>query len=137
MEVYRSERVFTVSAWAGETSRGHSERKCGLLLCCHWRTDDAWIPESTRKGYERKDPRYAVPGIPSLLISYADAIAFLKALDGHGFSPFEIGGMEDDWKGSLVDVGYFTGPSKLEVTLSSKGSQRILPRLGTQLRPFR
>ncbi|KAF4857178.1 putative glutamate carboxypeptidase [Colletotrichum siamense] len=41
---------------------------------------------------ERQDPGHATPKIPSLPISYADAVPFLKALNGQGLSPFSMGG---------------------------------------------
>ena len=72
-------------------------------------------PSLPGDGTERKDPSYAIPGIPSLPISYADAFPFMHALDGLGLTPNELRG---DWKGSLEDVEYWTGPSALEVSMS-------------------
>lgn len=69
----------------------------------------------------RKDPYHAIPGIPSLPISFADATPFLHALNQQGSSPFEIGGKEGDWKGGIAEVDYYTGPSTLDVHLTNKG----------------
>ena len=71
---------------------------------------------------KRKDPGHAIPKIPSLPISYADATPFLKVLDGLGSGPSDIGGESGDWKGCLDEVEYFTGPSDVEVTLTNEGS---------------
>ncbi|KAH0439947.1 PA domain-containing protein [Colletotrichum camelliae] len=68
---------------------------------------------------ERQDPGHATPKIPSLPISYADAVPFLNALNGQGLSPFSMGGEGSDWKGCLTDVDYFTGPSKVRVSLAN------------------
>ncbi|KUJ12392.1 Zn-dependent exopeptidase [Mollisia scopiformis] len=84
-------------------------------------------PSLPGKGTERKDPGGAIPKIPSLPISYADALPFLKALNGLGWSPDEIGGSDGDWKGELDGVDYFTGPSKVEVTLESYGHYEYTP----------
>ncbi|KAI8242420.1 putative glutamate carboxypeptidase [Colletotrichum sp. SAR 10_96] len=68
---------------------------------------------------ERQDPGHATPKMPSLPISYADAVPFLKALNGQGLSPFSMGGEGSDWKGCLADIDYFTGPSKVRVSLAN------------------
>ncbi|ETS86532.1 hypothetical protein PFICI_00360 [Pestalotiopsis fici W106-1] len=74
---------------------------------------------------ERQDPSDAIPSIPSLPISYTDALPFLKALDGHGLSSKDMGGQ--DWKGALPGVEYWTGPSKAKVSLVNQGEYRISP----------
>ncbi|KAI1409915.1 Zn-dependent exopeptidase [Hypoxylon sp. FL1857] len=76
---------------------------------------------------ERRDPKHAIPFIPSLPISFSDAIPFLRALNGQGLSPGEIGGRGSDWKGALDDIEYRTGPSKAKVTLQNDGEYRYSP----------
>ncbi|KAF4901507.1 putative glutamate carboxypeptidase [Colletotrichum fructicola] len=76
---------------------------------------------------ERQDPGHATPKIPSLPISYADAVPFLKALNGQGLSPFSMGGEGSDWKGCLADIDYFTGPSKVRVSLANHGTYKYAP----------
>ncbi|KAE9569031.1 putative glutamate carboxypeptidase [Colletotrichum fructicola] len=76
---------------------------------------------------ERQDPGHAKPKIPSLPISYADAVPFLKALNGQGLSPFSMGGEGSDWKGCLADIDYFTGPSKVRVSLANHGTYKYAP----------
>lgn len=66
----------------------------------------------------RVDPYHAIPKIPSLPISYSDAVPFLQALNGIGSSPDELG---EGWRGQLEEVDYFTGPSTLKVSLSNEG----------------
>lgn len=78
-------------------------------------------------GTERRDPRGAIPSIPSLPISFSDAIPFLKALNGCGLSPEELGVAGSDWKGGLDGIDYCTGPSKARVTLCSEGEYRYSP----------
>ncbi|KAI1770963.1 Zn-dependent exopeptidase [Hypoxylon cercidicola] len=73
---------------------------------------------------ERRNPRHAIPTIPSLPISFSDAIPFLKALNGCGLSPEAIG---SDWRGALDGIDYCTGPSKAEITLRSEGEYRYSP----------
>ncbi|CZR52330.1 related to glutamate carboxypeptidase [Phialocephala subalpina] len=84
-------------------------------------------PSLPGKDTKRKNPIGAIPYTPSLPISYADALPFLKALDGHGLTPEEIGGSGSDWKGELEGVGYFTGPSKVKVTLANEGKYEYTP----------
>ncbi|KAI8314921.1 putative glutamate carboxypeptidase [Colletotrichum sp. SAR11_59] len=79
---------------------------------------------------ERQDPGHATPKIPSLPISYADAVPFLKALNGQGLSPFSMGGEGSDWKGCLADIDYFTGPSKVRVSLANHGKGPFLSEMG-------
>jgi N-acetylated-alpha-linked acidic dipeptidase len=78
-------------------------------------------PSLPGKDTKRQDPYYCIPRIPSLPISFKDAIPFLKALDGYGLSPEDVGGEKRDWRGALDGVGYFTGPSEVKVTLFNDG----------------
>ena len=89
-------------------------------------TTPGW-PSLPGKGTKRVDPYGAIPKIPSLPISYKDAIPFLNALDGRGLDPFEIGGKNGDWKGELDEVGYYTGPSAAKVTLLNEGKYKYNP----------
>ncbi|KAI3528823.1 glutamate carboxypeptidase II [Colletotrichum abscissum] len=76
---------------------------------------------------ERQDPGHATPRIPSLPISYAEAIPFLQALNGHGLIPSQIAGEHSDWKGCLPAVDYCTGPSQARVFLSNQGTYKYAP----------
>ncbi|KAL5445374.1 hypothetical protein PMIN07_010136 [Paraphaeosphaeria minitans] len=82
---------------------------------------------SLPSGTERRDPHHAIPTIPSLPISFAEAKPFLKALNGQGLAPDEMSQNTEGWLGELDDVDYFTGPSKEDIFLSSQGDFRIAP----------
>lgn len=61
-------------------------------------------------GVPRQDPKAFTPSIPSLPLSYRDAIPLLKALNGHGLGHKDLGG---DWgNGGLFHKGveYNVGP---------------------------
>lgn len=62
----------------------------------------------SKPGCPRQNKNVTVPGIPSIPISYANAIPILSALDGHGASPEEVG--RDGWVGGL-NATYSTGPA--------------------------
>ncbi len=74
---------------------------------------------------KRVDPTHAIPKIPSLPISFADAIPFLAALNGCGLAPEDIGGADSDWKGEIDDVDYCTGPSLVKVSLLNEGKTAL------------
>ena len=78
-------------------------------------------PSLPGEDVKRQDPSHAIPKIPSLPISYAEAEPFLKALNGHGLSPFQMGGEGSDWCGQLEGVDYCTGPSAVKVSLVNQG----------------
>ncbi|KAI9303011.1 hypothetical protein BJ944DRAFT_166177, partial [Cunninghamella echinulata] len=61
-----------------------------------------------------------VPHIPSLPISWKDAIPFLNATH-------ELGIQIPEWKGDLFNIGYYTGPSQLEVNLININDNQIRP----------
>lgn len=73
------------------------------------------------------DPHGSTPEIPSLPISYADALPLLKALNGHGpnataFNKYwQGGGLK--YKG----VNYNIGPSKLQLNLYNQQEYVITP----------
>ena len=55
------------------------------------------------------------PSIPSLPISYEDALPLLRTLEGQGQLARDIG---DDWEGGLTDqTEYWTGPSEKQVRM--------------------
>ncbi|KAL7274490.1 hypothetical protein RUND412_002617 [Rhizina undulata] len=62
----------------------------------------------SKPGVPRRDISGVTPHIPSLPISYADAIPILEALNGHGKSADEVN--ITNWKGGL-NVSYSTGPA--------------------------
>ncbi|RDW80910.1 Zn-dependent exopeptidase-1 [Coleophoma crateriformis] len=101
-----------------------------------------WAGDPTTPGYpslpgddtERKDPHKAIPTIPSLPCSFADAIPFLQALNGHGLRPSHVSEGQSDWEGALDGIRYFTGPSTVKVSLVNKGKyvyEPIYDAIGT------
>ncbi|KAM5504077.1 putative glutamate carboxypeptidase II [Microsporum canis] len=73
-------------------------------------------------GCRREDPTNFIPSIPSLPISYRDAIPLLKALNGHGPKALDFG---KDWQGGLVHKGvdYNIGPSPANVMINLQNEQ--------------
>lgn len=63
----------------------------------------------------------SIPKIPSLPISWEDALPLLRALDGHGFRAVA------EWRGGLTEVGYYVGPSEVEVNLVNDIENKITP----------
>ncbi|KAH6983820.1 membrane transporter [Ilyonectria destructans] len=83
-------------------------------------------PSIPNSNVERRDPTHAIPKIPSLPVSFAEAEPFLQALNGHGRKPHEMDNT-DDWKGEIEGVEYSTGPSSVDVYLSSQGEFKYAP----------
>jgi N-acetylated-alpha-linked acidic dipeptidase len=66
-----------------------------------------------------------VPRIPSLPISYEDAIPLLELLKGKGIKAADIG---SDWEGGLTHrVEYWTGPSEQDLRLVNVQDTRVQP----------
>lgn len=74
---------------------------------------------------ERKDPGELVPSIPSVPISYADALPILKALNGFGPGPKDF--KKANWSGILEGVNYNVGPSELALNLFNDQDYEITP----------
>lgn len=75
------------------------------------------------KEIPRLDPSEHIPGIPSLPLSYAEAIPFLKALNGHG--P-KAEGFGHNWPGGRLDrhgVKYNIGPTPPDVVVNLYNDQ--------------
>lgn len=65
---------------------------------------------ASKPGVNRTDPHDYIPSIPSLLISYRDALPLLKSLNGGILCGLELG---SDWRGGLDGVSYcLENPSK-------------------------
>ncbi|RDA95485.1 hypothetical protein CP533_5423, partial [Ophiocordyceps camponoti-saundersi (nom. inval.)] len=78
----------------------------------------------SKPGVPRAPVNDATPSIPSIPISYADAIPILKALNGHGPKATDLG---KDWRENLglryKGVEYSVGPSPKDVVLSLSNQQ--------------
>ena len=66
------------------------------------------------------------PSIPSIPISYTDAIPLLKALEGKGIPAKDLG---DEWSGGLgyYGVEYFVGPSDEDLHFVNEVNTRVMP----------
>ncbi|KAL8824925.1 MAG: hypothetical protein Q9191_004723, partial [Dirinaria sp. TL-2023a] len=72
----------------------------------------------SKPGAPREDPYFATPRIPSLPISYADALPLLRALNGHGPAASSF---NEYWQGgglSYKGVNYNIGPSPPNTALN-------------------
>ncbi|KAI9261068.1 hypothetical protein BY458DRAFT_516187 [Sporodiniella umbellata] len=67
------------------------------------------------------DQIVTMPGIPSLPLSWEDALPLLKATEGHGV----VG--EFDWAGGLEEVQYYSGPSEGIVELENIVTYNVTP----------
>ena len=77
----------------------------------------------SKPGVPRKDPSFSTPIIPSLPISYQDALSLLKALNGHG--P-KASAFNEYWQGGGLGykgVEYNIGPSAGNVVLNLVNEQ--------------
>ncbi|KKZ60097.1 glutamate carboxypeptidase II [[Emmonsia] crescens] len=74
----------------------------------------------------RKDPSQSIPSIPSLPISYKEALPLLKALNGHGPKASDFNA---DWQGgglSHKGVEYNIGPTPENVVLNLYNEQEYV-----------
>src|SRR4051812_734906 len=70
-------------------------------------TDPTTPGYPSKPGVKRTDGSGVLPKIPSLPISYRDAVPLLNLLQGHGKSGPEVG--RDGWMGGLKNISYSTG----------------------------
>lgn len=66
------------------------------------------------------------PSIPSLPISFADALPLLKTLEGKGKLARDVG-QSGDWPGGLSDVEYYTGPSEKQIRFINEVDTKVTP----------
>ncbi|KAL1953085.1 hypothetical protein VTO42DRAFT_3604 [Malbranchea cinnamomea] len=82
----------------------------------------------SRRDSPRADKSAVVPKIPSLPISWENALPLLEALDGHGVVGSEVG--RTNWIGGL-NVTYSTGPSTAKLSLTNEMEDRYTPLWNT------
>jgi len=82
--------------------------------------DPTTIGYPSKPGVPRTSPNKTTPGIPSLPISYKDALPLLTALNGHGLSSKDPQ-FNEYWQGGGLEhlgVEYNIGPSPPELTIN-------------------
>ncbi|MCJ1415434.1 hypothetical protein MMC32_001766 [Xylographa parallela] len=80
----------------------------------------------SKPGVPRQDPHNSIPSIPSLPISYMDALPILKALNGHGPKATDF---NKYWQGGGLGykgVAYNIGPSPSNVVLNLVNEQEYV-----------
>ncbi|KAJ5206855.1 Peptidase M28 [Penicillium cf. griseofulvum] len=80
----------------------------------------------SKPGCERQDPHNSIPSIPSLPVSYKEALPFLKALNGHGPKASDF---NEFWQGGGLGykgVEYNIGPSPEDVVINLHNLQEYV-----------
>ncbi|MCJ1389954.1 hypothetical protein MMC18_002812 [Xylographa bjoerkii] len=80
----------------------------------------------SKPGVPRQDPHHSIPSIPSLPISYMDALPILKALNGHGPKASDF---NKYWQGGGLGykgVDYNIGPSPMNIVLNLVNEQEYV-----------
>lgn len=97
------------AAYPDGPARNPSAVQRGSVLFLSTYPGDPTTPGwASKNGSLRADPSTVLPRIPSIPISYADAIPILAALDGYGTPGPEVD--RTGWVGAL-NVSYSTGPA--------------------------
>ena len=80
----------------------------------------------SKPGVPREDPNHSIPAIPSVPISYQDALPILRALNGHGPKATEF---NEFWQGGGLEhkgVRYNIGPSPADLVLNLFNDQEYI-----------
>ncbi|KAL8646186.1 MAG: hypothetical protein Q9210_006279 [Variospora velana] len=88
--------------------------------------DPTTIGYPSKPGVPRQDPSHTTPSIPSLPISYQDALPLLQALNGHG--P-QASNFNEYWQGGGLgykNVSYNIGPSPSSLKLNLMNKQEYV-----------
>ena len=80
----------------------------------------------SKPGVPRQDPGHAIPWIPSIPISYRDALPILRALNGHGPRSDQFNQWWQKGGTELNGVDYYLGPSPPNVVLNLVNQQEYV-----------
>ncbi|KAJ2588615.1 Vacuolar protein sorting-associated protein 70 [Coemansia sp. RSA 1797] len=120
---YTKGKDYPVGPWRPESSI----RRDSVLLHRIHPGDPLTPGYPSTKNSQRIDPDNAVNlcRIPSLPLSYRDALPLLSAIQNHGVAASNI---SSSWVGGLTSKGieYWTGPSTLEVNLENRVEYRTV-----------
>ncbi|KAJ5902698.1 Peptidase M28 [Penicillium taxi] len=81
---------------------------------------------ASKPGVERQDPHGSIPSIPSLPVSYKEALPFLKALNDHGPKSSDF---NKYWQGGALGykgVKYNIGPSPKDLVINLDNQQEYV-----------
>ncbi|KAL9029571.1 MAG: hypothetical protein Q9196_002201 [Gyalolechia fulgens] len=88
--------------------------------------DPTTVGYPSKPGVPRQDPRNVIPSIPSVPISYRDALPILQSLNGHGPSAKDF---NEYWQGGGLgykNVSYNIGPSPSSLKLNLVNKQEYI-----------
>ena len=88
--------------------------------------DPTTVGYPSKPGVPRQDPHASIPSIPSVPISYTDALPLLKALNGHGPKASDF---DSRWQGGKLGykgVEYNIGPSPPNLVLNLVNEQEYV-----------
>ncbi|KAJ1666957.1 Vacuolar protein sorting-associated protein 70 [Coemansia sp. RSA 1646] len=121
---YEKGNVYPEGPWRSESSF----QRGSVSLIQVYPGDPLTPGYPAKKNADRINPKDAknLNHIPSIPLSYRDALPLLQALQGHGRNTSELDG---DWVGGLISKGveYWTGPSAQMVNLLNQVEYKTVP----------
>lgn len=110
------------AAYPKGPARQPSSIQRGSVMMLSYGPGDPTTPgySSNKPDVERQDPHGTIPEIPSLPISFKEALPILSQLNGTGLSASHFG---KDWVGKLPGFDYSVGPSTPKFTLNLYNDQ--------------
>ncbi|PWW78582.1 Zn-dependent exopeptidase [Tuber magnatum] len=114
------------AAYPAGPARNPSSVQRGSVMFLATMAGDPTTPGYPSKpGFKREDPSGFIPSIPSLPLSFKDALPFLQALDGYGPTAEEVD--RPRWTGGL-NVSYSVGPRPgAVISLENKVDYTYIP----------
>ncbi|KAL8820109.1 MAG: hypothetical protein Q9223_001600 [Gallowayella weberi] len=110
----------------GPARNPSSVQRGSVLFLARAPGDPTTVGYPSKPGVPRQDPGDVLPSIPSVPISYQDALPLLQSLNGHGPSASEF---NEYWQGGGLDylnVSYNIGPSPSSLKLNLVNQQEYV-----------